>query len=369
MTDKILSFLAGLGCETPRIGLLQPADPFLDTAGEDLRRRIFLTADQSGASLCLRPEFTIPVCLLHLEGERAPARYAYAGTVFRQRRDEPAEFSQAGIEDLGDPDEAGADARSVADAMALLHHVAPAADWRVTLGDQAVFDAVIRALGLPDGWRKKLVRSFGSPDKVAGLLAALGAPRERVNGLPPAISAALEAGEEPALRAAIADGMASLGFPAAVSRTPRDIAARMLEQAALDNARLGGDHIAELRDFLAIEVPLQQAGAALRAFSARLGGGMDGVLGAFEERVARLAGLNVDLSRISYDAAFGRTLEYYSGLVFEIGLAGADRPVTGGGRYDRLLTLLGAKQPIPGVGFSVWLDRLPEDRLPKGDAA
>ncbi len=30
----------------------------------------------------------------------------------------------------------------------------------------------------------------------------------------------------------------------------------------------------------------------------------------------------------------------------------------GGGRYDRLLTLLGAKTPIPGVGFSVWLDRI-----------
>ncbi len=369
MTDKILSFLTERGCSVPRIGLLQPADPFLDTAGEDLRRRIFLTADQAGASLCLRPEFTIPVCLAHVADPREPARYAYAGTVFRQRRDEPAEFSQAGIEDLGDPDEAGADARSLADAMALLRHVAPAADWRVTLGDQAVFDAVIRALGLPDGWRKKLVRSFGSPEKVEGLLAALGAPRERANGLPPAISAALEAGEEPALRAAIAESMASLGFPAAVSRTPRDIAARMLEQAALDNARLGEDQIGELRDFLAIEVPLDRAGAALRAFSARLGGGMDRVLEAFEARVARIAELDVDISRIAYDAAFGRPLDYYSGLVFEIGLAGADRPVAGGGRYDRLLTLLGARQPIPGVGFSVWLDRLPIDRALKGDAA
>ena len=36
----------------------------------------------------------------------------------------------------------------------------------------------------------------------------------------------------------------------------------------------------------------------------------------------------------------------------------AARPLAGGGRYDRLLTLLGAERPIPGVGFSVWLDRI-----------
>ena len=34
------------------------------------------------------------------------------------------------------------------------------------------------------------------------------------------------------------------------------------------------------------------------------------------------------------------------------------KPLAGGGRYDRLLTLLGAGKPIPGVGFSVWLDRV-----------
>ena len=35
--------------------VLQPADPFLDMAGEDLRRRIFLTESETGETLCLRP--------------------------------------------------------------------------------------------------------------------------------------------------------------------------------------------------------------------------------------------------------------------------------------------------------------------------
>ena len=56
-------------------------------AGEDLRRRIFLTESETGEQLCLRPEFTIPVCLDHIaNGAHTPARYAYLGEVFRQRR-------------------------------------------------------------------------------------------------------------------------------------------------------------------------------------------------------------------------------------------------------------------------------------------
>ena len=35
--------------------ILQPAEPFLDLSGEDIRRRMFLTTDPDGNELCLRP--------------------------------------------------------------------------------------------------------------------------------------------------------------------------------------------------------------------------------------------------------------------------------------------------------------------------
>jgi ATP phosphoribosyltransferase regulatory subunit len=357
MTD-LPAWLVSRGCTVPSIGLLQPADPFLDTAGEELRRRIFITTGQRGEALCLRPEFTIPVCLHHLAGEGAAARYGYFGTVFRQRQDEPAEFRQAGIEDIGNADRLAADARSIADALALCVAVAGHNGWRVTLGDQAVFEAVVRALGLPSGWRKKLARSFGAPDKVEALIASLGSPRERAAGHPEDITAALEAGDAPALAAAIAARMEQFGFAAAASRTPGEIAARMLEQSALDNARLTQEHIADLRAFLAIRMPLDRAGEALRSFAGRLDGDMGPVLGNFDARVAGLQAQGVDPASITYDAAFGRPLDYYTGLVYEISAPGSGNPVAGGGRYDRLLTLLGARSEVPGVGFSVWLDRL-----------
>ena len=45
-------------------------------------------------------------------------------------------------------------------------------------------------------------------------------------------------------------------------------------------------------------------------------------------------------------------------LVFEIAPVGDALVLAGGGRFDRLLTLLGAKERIPAVGFSLWLDRI-----------
>lgn len=360
--SSLPAFLASRGATVVDIPILQPADPFLDTAGEGLRGRIFLTENEKGEALCLRPEFTIPVCLEHLRGGADTKRYGYCGEVFRQRREGGSAFVQAGIEDIGEADRATADARSIADALALLESAAPGRRWQITLGDQSVFEAAVKALGLPRGWRKKLARAFGAPDQLEALIAALGAPRGRANGngVPVEMAKARDKGGTAALAALVAGRMEDFGYAAATSRTPSEIAQRMVEQAALDNARLTKAHIGDLRDFLSISVPLGEAGAALKGFAKRLGSDeMNGVIAAFEKRTDEIGSRGVPLETIAYNAAFGRPLDYYTGLVYEIGVADRDGPpVVGGGRYDRLLTLLGAKSEIPGVGFSVWLDRL-----------
>ena len=66
------------------------------------------------------------------------------------------------------------------------------------------------------------------------------------------------------------------------------------------------------------------------------------------------------MSRIRFSTAFGRGLDYYTGMVFELhDPAGrASGQLVAGGRYDGLLTRLGAREPIPAVGFAVWVERL-----------
>jgi len=356
--SDILALFADRGTTLTDVAIVQPADPFLDMAGEDLRRRIFLTESETGAQLCLRPEFTIPVCLDHIASRAGtPRRYAYLGEVFRQRRDGEAEFFQAGIEDLGETDTANADARSVADAHALLAAVLPGHALTITLGDQTIFEAVLAALGLPRGWRMRLARAFGSHEQLDAALADLANP-PRNGALSADVASLVMDGDVEALAAHIEAGMAETGVSPSAGRTPTEIARRLIEKAELRSVRLSTQAFDALKAFLAIHAPLPAAADMLDDFARSAGLSLGAALEKFSARAEAVAAHGLSSSTIFYDAAFGRPLDYYTGLVFEIGMPGAERPLVGGGRYDRLLTLLGAKKPIPGVGFSVWLDRI-----------
>jgi ATP phosphoribosyltransferase regulatory subunit len=341
------------------IPVIQPAEPFLDMAGEDLRRRIFLTESQTGEQLCLRPEFTIPVCLSHIaEGSNTPARYAYLGEVFRQRRAGGAEFFQAGIEDLGDADIAKADAGSLTQAVEMVRLAAPSAPLEILLGDQTIFEAVLKALGLPRGWRMRLARTFGNEVLLKETLSDLSSERPRPN-LSSTMARLSFSADAAALASAIAEEMQATGFPAHAGRAPEDIAARLIEKTELASVKLSKRQFAALTEFLAIREPLSDAPEHLARFSKAESIDLGAALEAFTKRTAEIARLGLDTSSVIYDAAFGRPLDYYTGLVFEIRSKNKDLgALAGGGRYDRLLTLLGADKPIPGVGFSLWLDRL-----------
>ncbi|MGB3813251.1 MAG: ATP phosphoribosyltransferase regulatory subunit [Shinella sp.] len=358
---ELIADLEGLGTERVDTPVIQPAEPFLDMAGEDLRRRIFMTESETGKSLCLRPEFTIPVCLRHIEtATGTPKRYAYLGEVFRQRREGANEFYQAGIEDLGEPDVARADARAVCDALKVIASRLPGVTLATVLGDQSVFEAVVAACGLPAGWQKRLVHAFGNQTRLQKLMADLSDPAP-AGVFGPEIERLAALGtldDEAKLIAHIDETMEATGYSTNASRSPADIARRLREKMELANTRLDSRALALLKEFLALEVNLAEAPQALAAFAQKAGLGLGEALVRFESRVAALREAGVDPADITYRAAFGRPLDYYTGLVFEIAPAGNALVLAGGGRFDRLLTLLGAKERIPAVGFSLWLDRI-----------
>lgn len=367
----LLADFASLGTERVDTPVIQPAEPFLDMAGEDLRRRIFMTESETGQSLCLRPEFTIPVCLRHIEtATGTPRRYAYLGEVFRQRREGANEFYQAGIEDLGEGDVAHADARAVHDALFVLGNRLPGRMFRVVLGDQSVFEAVVAACGLPSGWQKRLIHAFGNQDRLRKLLSELSEPVtkgvfgpevERLAGL-----GLIE--DEAALARHIDETMQATGYSTNASRSPVDIARRLREKMTLASTRLDAGTLVTLRAFLAIETPFADAPKVLFDFARTAGLAIDEALPRFEARAKALADAGVDPAAITYRSAFGRPLDYYTGLVFEITANGNPAVLAGGGRFDRLMTLLGATTRIPAVGFSLWLDRI-EQAISEGASA
>ncbi|MBD8553353.1 ATP phosphoribosyltransferase regulatory subunit [Rhizobium sp. CFBP 8762] len=357
----MLSAFQSLGVTRVDTPVIQPAEPFLDMAGEDLRRRIFMTQSETGKALCLRPEFTIPVCLRHIEtATGTPKRYAYLGQVFRQRRGGANEFYQAGIEDLGESDVARADARAVSDAMVILQSVLPTTQLQVTVGDQAMFEAVVAACGLAPGWQKRLIHAFGNVAQLEQLLEKLAHP-QAVTGLEEEVEAYLSSNDDAGLIAHIDERMEATGYSTNASRSPVEIAARLKEKRELARVALDAPTLTLLRTFLSLDVPLSGAVDALTRFADEAGLNIGAALTPFAARVDALA-QTVDVTAIRYRAAFGRPLDYYTGLVFEITALGQTAVLAGGGRFDRLMTLLGATHTIPAVGFALWLDRIEQAR-------
>ena len=83
-------------------------------------------------------------------------------------------------------------------------------------------------------------------------------------------------------------------------------------------------------------------------------------LNSFKKRLDLLDRLGVDAGNALFSAVFGRSLEYYTGFVFQIVSAklGAASPVASGGRYDGLLADMGAPRAVPAVGSCIHTERL-----------
>jgi ATP phosphoribosyltransferase regulatory subunit len=71
------------------------------------------------------------------------------------------------------------------------------------------------------------------------------------------------------------------------------------------------------------------------------------------ESIQNLKKLNED---INFIANFGRDIEYYTGIVFEV--FSGTKEIARGGRYDDLLKSLGSNKNIPAVGAAINLKNL-----------
>jgi ATP phosphoribosyltransferase regulatory subunit len=341
--------------------ILQPAEPFLDLSGEDIRKRMYLTTAPGGGEFCLRPDLTIPVSRDYLASPAAgkPAGFCYLGPVFRHRADAAAEFLQAGIESFGRPDQAAADAEMLTLGLEATAHYGlekPA----IQIGDVALFAALIAALDLAPAWKRRLIKDFNRKTNLAQDLDRL--VLGGANGRPEyqGVLAALAGSDPKGARALVTDLLSIAGINAVGGRSVGEIADRFLEQAALGaSAKLPRDLRALIERFLAISGDPDEAAAELRALASEGGMALDPAIDLFESRIGFLAARGVDLRRIRFSTAFGRGFDYYTGFVFELTApAGNGEPLIAGGRYDGLLTRLGSPDPIAAVGFAAWIERL-----------
>ena len=320
--------------ETP---ILQPAETLLDLYGEDIRARAYVTSDALRGEQMLRPDFTVPVVQMHMAHGAEPARYTYAGEVFRRQEHDPeraSEYAQVGFEVFDRTDPAAADAEvfaRIADALAGLQ-------LRAATGDIGVLMAAVRGLDTSERRRAALMRHIWRPHRFRALLDRFA---HRVP-VPPARAAML----------ACADPLAGCA-PQIGKRSRAEVAARIAAlRADAAEPPISAIELTALEALLGVRETAPFALRHLRDIAAdlpQIGPALDRL----EARIAALAARGIDVDHLDFEASYGRSsMEYYDGFVF--GFYAERRPdlpaIASGGRYDALTRRLGQGAEIPAVG-------------------
>lgn len=370
-TAALLDVFKTYGAERIEPAIAQPADAFLDRMGEDLRRRTYVFNGPDGRELCLRPDLTIPTCQAYLARTPAadrPAKLCYAGSVFRHNPADPAKPGQsthAGLENINAANPAAADA----EALILTDNALARAGLKnvdVTVGDLSIFSSLLEALGLAPQWAERLRRHVWRPAYMNELLKRLTGEAESGNAflahvgtLPP---------EE--ARAVLRDALSLGGIKPIGTRTIEEITDRFLAQAAdASSARMPRAVADAITAYLNVKVPANQAVETLRKLARTAAVPLDAAIAALERRFGLLERHGFNLARATFAAQFGRNMEYYTGFVFEFRAAAGNPPIAGGGRYDNLLTALGAPRPAPAVGLAIYGERVLAARAAQGGGA
>ncbi len=349
--------------------VIQPADVFLDVIGESLRARTYVFNDPDGAELCLRPDLTVPTCRLHIARNAhaaTPAKYCYNGPAFRYQpqdasAEHPREFRQAGIERFGDTNREVAEAETIALIVKALE-TSGLKNWSLHVGDLGLFRAVLNAVQIPSRWQKRLSDAFWRPEAFRGELKSLTtAPGAAAKSLPEEIIRAIVPNDKSATARAIQSYLDRNQIEAIGTRTIEEMAEHIMGIASDLSAKpLDTASAALIENYVKANGPALQAGVAVAKLLDGSKGGTGAALDAYDRRLALLANAGISLDRVTFSAEFGRNLEYYTGLVFEVRVPQLDRasPIAGGGRYDGLMRAAGAAADVPAVGAAIHTERL-----------
>ena len=105
-----------------------------------------------------------------------------------------------------------------------------------------------------------------------------------------------------------------------------------------------------IKEFLKIKCPINNAAKVLNKFFKKYKINL-----LVDQRYFPISKNKINKLNVTFSAAFGRQLEYYTGMVFKIDIKSKSKIINccNGGRYDKLISDLGSKKQIPAVGAAL----------------
>ena len=323
--------------------VLLDSEYIIQRSGENFRKLMLTFEDDSGKSMCLRPDLTVASCIKYLkENSKATSKIFYSGQAYR-RSNNPKEKiinDQLGIEIIGSKKKAVDDEKILKTILKSIDKT-KIGNITIKVGDVSLFEKLIESLKIPERWKLRLKRHFWRPQYFKDLLNRL----ETDSDVDPiAIDLDKKKFSE----------MKNLDQNKEISnRKVSEILSRFDRKIKDPRSFSENKKIVKIiRAYLKINCSISKIERILKNFIKK-----------YKLSKNILSDLTAikNLSKISYKTIFstnfGRDIEYYTGIVFEI-YNSSKKEIARGGRYDGLLKSLGSKKNISAVGAAINLNNL-----------
>ncbi len=320
--------------------VLLDSDYIIERSGEKFRSSILTFEREDGKVMCLRPDLTVASCISFLQNKSSSKIY-YSGQAYRRSRGKGTNFinDQLGIEILGSKNHIKDDYKVISTILSSVKKI-KMNKIKIKVGDIGLFKNLINALEMPERWKLRLIRHFWRPSYFEELLKRL-EKNVDVDAL------TFDADKKRFYEMKKFDQDKVIA-----GRSISEILKRFDKKIKDPRSFADGKKIVKIvKTFLKINCNLSNLDDELLNF-AKKNNIKKGVFKNFKS-VKNLRKLNQD---INFVANFGKDIEYYTGLVFEI--FSGTKEIASGGRYDDLLKSLGAKKSIPAVGAAINLKNI-----------
>ncbi len=320
--------------------VLLDSEYIIQRSGENFKRSMLTFENEDGKLMCLRPDLTVASCIKYLE-KKSKSKIYYSGQAYRRNDQKKSEliYEQLGIEIFGSSKKSQDDFKVIKTILNSARKIKNN-KIKIKIGDVSLFKKLINSLEMPERWKLRLIRHFWRPKYFNELLLRL----ENNSDID---SVAFDTDQKRFYEMRKMDLNKIIA-----SRSISEILTRFEKKIKDPRSFKEGKKIVKIiRSFLKINCKFSNIEKTLIEFTNK--NNLNKKIFEEIESIKNLKKLNQELY---FSTNFGRDIEYYTGIVFEV--FSGNKEIARGGRYDDLLKSLGAKKNIPAVGAAINLNNL-----------
>ena len=340
LSEQIIKTFKSNGFVLSEPDVLLDSEYIIQRSGENFRRSMLTFENEDGKVMCLRPDLTVASCIKYLE-KKSKSKIYYSGQAYRRNNKKKSELvnDQLGIEILGSKNQSQDDYKVIKTILNSAEKI-KSKKIEIKVGDISLFNRLINSLDMPERWKLRLIRHFWRPKYFEELLKRL----EKNSDID---SVTFDADKKRF------DEMKKMEQDKVIAgRSISEILKRFDKKIKDPRSFNEGKQIVKIiRSFLKINCKLSKLDETLLDF-AKKNNLEENIFKEFKS-IQNLKKFNI---KVNFITNFGRDIEYYTGIVFEI--FSGKKEIARGGRYDDLLKSLGAKKNIPAVGAAINLNNI-----------